>query len=433
MFIYAIRSPYTKESYFRRLRRFFDAIELCNDMEMQERCNAFAYRARTDYNWAFSNILRFLQSQKERVERKEITGGTLRNYVKTIKMFCEVTDIIIPWKKISNYTNAFQHGIENNLQTKEALQHFPNDYMRMPFPLGVQENFEEDANKWYSDYLELMEYRKNPGHGRTKCFRCLLSPDMEESALFVGINKVIARALEDGNSYNTSKKDTNNSCNNNDSSSSTFTRTSIYPCKVLNRYACPYDNKGGKIKADTNIDVYGLFALNNIAFQVELAFSHAYSMSKSNETIYEVDFEAGKVKEIYANYRGEPYSFSTEYPLEEKLCQVKKLSKVPIRNIQDVYNALTNRETLDRLLDQGLDDEEYQRHRDELVNLFMGLKDKIKKEDLIIYEPIFTSNIQKGKCFICQEFANIHCINCSNNNIWLCVDHWKQHNVDKHT
>jgi len=68
---------------------------------MEQRCNTFAYRARTDYNWAFNNILRFLQSQKERVQRKEITGGTLRNYVKTIKMFCEVTDIIIPWNKIT--------------------------------------------------------------------------------------------------------------------------------------------------------------------------------------------------------------------------------------------------------------------------------------------------------------------------------------------
>jgi hypothetical protein len=70
-------------------------------MKMEERCNNFAYRARTDHNWAFNYILWFLQSQKERVERKEITGGTLRNYVKTIKMFCEVTDVIIPWKKIT--------------------------------------------------------------------------------------------------------------------------------------------------------------------------------------------------------------------------------------------------------------------------------------------------------------------------------------------
>ncbi len=125
---------------------------------------------------------------------------------------------------------------------------------------------------------------------------------------------------------------------------------------MLNRYACPYDNKGGKIKADANFDVNGLFALYKLAFQVELAFSHAYSMSKSNETIYETDFEAGKVKEIYANYHGDPYSFSTEYPLEEKLSkEVKRLSKVPIRNVQDVYNALTDRETLIKFLQQGLE------------------------------------------------------------------------------
>ena len=86
MFVYAIRSPYTKESYFRRLRRFFDTIELRKGMAMEERCDTFAYRARTDYNCAFDNILRFLQSQKERVQRKEITEGTLHNHVKTIKI-----------------------------------------------------------------------------------------------------------------------------------------------------------------------------------------------------------------------------------------------------------------------------------------------------------------------------------------------------------
>jgi hypothetical protein len=63
----------------------------------------------------------------------------------------------------------------------------------------------------------------------------------------------------------------------------------------------------------------------------------------------------------------------------------------------------------------------------------MGLKDKVEIEDLTLYEPIFASNIQKSKCFICQEFANIHCINCSDdNNVWLCVDHWKQHKTDYH-
>ena len=65
--------------------------------------------------------------------------------------------------------------------------------------------------------------------------------------------------------------------------------------------------------------------------------------------------------------------------------------------MQDVYNTLIDRETLNKVVEQGLDDQEYQRHRDELVNLLMSLKekDKIKIEDLTLYDPIFTSNIQK--------------------------------------
>lgn len=35
------------------------------------------------------------------MERKEITGSTLRNYIKPTKLFCEQMDIIIPWKKIT--------------------------------------------------------------------------------------------------------------------------------------------------------------------------------------------------------------------------------------------------------------------------------------------------------------------------------------------
>jgi integrase len=101
LFVYGIRSPYTKESYFRRLRGFFDAINLDKGRIFEDRCNTFAYKGRNNSSWAFNNIIRFLYCQKERVERKEITAGTLHNYIKTLKMFCEVTDIVIAWKKIT--------------------------------------------------------------------------------------------------------------------------------------------------------------------------------------------------------------------------------------------------------------------------------------------------------------------------------------------
>ena len=54
-----------------------------------------------DPTWAFNYIIRFLQFQKDRVEKEEITGATLRNFIKAIKLFCEMSDIPIQWKKIT--------------------------------------------------------------------------------------------------------------------------------------------------------------------------------------------------------------------------------------------------------------------------------------------------------------------------------------------
>ena len=40
-----------------------------------------------------------MQFQLDRANRKEITGSTMRNYLKSIKLFCEMADFSIAWKK----------------------------------------------------------------------------------------------------------------------------------------------------------------------------------------------------------------------------------------------------------------------------------------------------------------------------------------------
>jgi hypothetical protein len=110
MFIFAMNAPQTREKYTTRLKRFFDFIDLPNDSNnainatitsIEERCKYFVEKAKTDQKWLLNNVLKFLLVQKERVERKEITGATVRNYVKTIKLFCEMSDLLLPWKKIT--------------------------------------------------------------------------------------------------------------------------------------------------------------------------------------------------------------------------------------------------------------------------------------------------------------------------------------------
>ena len=100
IFKYAMNSPVTRDRYTTRLNRFFSFIEI-EGTTIEERCRIFVQNARKDIGWAFRSIINFLQVQKERVERKEITGSTIRNYVKAIKLFTEMNDILISWKRIT--------------------------------------------------------------------------------------------------------------------------------------------------------------------------------------------------------------------------------------------------------------------------------------------------------------------------------------------
>jgi integrase len=104
MFLFALRSPKTREKCTGRLRMFFDFIGIPGD-SMVERSKVFCDRAKNNANengrWAFSCIIQYMQHQKERAERKEITAGTVKNYFQVIKLFCEMSDISVPWKRIS--------------------------------------------------------------------------------------------------------------------------------------------------------------------------------------------------------------------------------------------------------------------------------------------------------------------------------------------
>jgi len=61
-------------------------------------------------------------------------------------------------------------------------------------------------------------------------------------------------------------------------------------------------------------------------------------------------------------------------------------------NVEDIYNALTDRETLDKLLKQGLA-EEYQKYKDDIVEFFMGIKDHVRMQDLKFSNPEIDSYV----------------------------------------
>jgi hypothetical protein len=223
------------------------------------------------------------------------------------------------WKgrKIVSLDQWYQ--VKESYGLKAALQYFPNDF-RYGFPC-IFDNIDDqmlkkEADQWYSDFVRLIEYSKNTEYGKTKCFRCLLSPDREEAAIFIGMNKVMTRALDNGG-------------------------IPIYPRKVLNRFVCPYDKKSNNYTLDGNSkkpDVDYLFHLSEIAFAVELALARA----QEEDSVFR------------------------------------------IKNAKDVYNVLTNKEILEKVLQQGLK-EEHRRYKDSIAEFLMDMKDRIKVEDMRVY------------------------------------------------
>jgi hypothetical protein len=81
------------------MRYFFEYLNI-RDVNLEGSFDSLTQRASVDFNWFVNAIFKYLQGHKGRVERKEISSATLRNYVKPIRLYCEQMEFPIPWKKI---------------------------------------------------------------------------------------------------------------------------------------------------------------------------------------------------------------------------------------------------------------------------------------------------------------------------------------------
>ncbi|MGC1135165.1 MAG: tyrosine-type recombinase/integrase [Nitrososphaeraceae archaeon] len=77
---------------------FFGYLNIDGDTE--ECFEILTRKAKADITWLVNGIFRYLQVHKGRVEHKEISTATLRNYIKPIRLYCDQMDIPIPWKKL---------------------------------------------------------------------------------------------------------------------------------------------------------------------------------------------------------------------------------------------------------------------------------------------------------------------------------------------
>lgn len=131
-----------------------------------------------------------------------------------------------------------------------------------------------------------------------------------------------------------------------------------------------------------------------------------------------------------------PLSYSKEYDLEEGLSKVKRLAKIRVTDAAEVYNVLTDEKQLALFLEEGLGPEHPQ-YKNQIIRFFTCIRDRISIEDWIKFvwssTSLETRRQKNNECSIFISFANVRCVDCTDNSIWVCGDHhWLAH-ISEHT
>ena len=121
LFLYAMKSPVTRDKYQRRLSKFFEFAGIPG-MSLQTKALSFISKSTLDSTWIFNILLRFLEHQNSRVNNREICGATVRNYVKAIKLFCEMADLPVPWKKLTRGLPRAKSYSDDRIPSMEELR-----------------------------------------------------------------------------------------------------------------------------------------------------------------------------------------------------------------------------------------------------------------------------------------------------------------------
>jgi hypothetical protein len=120
LYLYAMKSAATKK-YVLRLGKFFNSLET-SETSIENKARIFADCGKNDNVWAFNSILKFMQRLKDRADRKEITAGTIRNYVKSIKLFYQMADVSIAWDKITRGLPKGKTYADDRAHTLEEIK-----------------------------------------------------------------------------------------------------------------------------------------------------------------------------------------------------------------------------------------------------------------------------------------------------------------------
>jgi hypothetical protein len=122
MFKMALKSKEVQRQYPNLLARFLDFCKF-EGLNVEEKATKFRNFAKSKTQEEVEDlIIRFVLFQKDRISKKEITPGTLRNYVKAIKLFCRMNRVNIFWDMISRSLPKVKQYANDRVPTVEEIK-----------------------------------------------------------------------------------------------------------------------------------------------------------------------------------------------------------------------------------------------------------------------------------------------------------------------
>ena len=114
LFSAAIRSPATRDPYERKLLGFLKRINLSPD--------GLVKFAKEKPLAAEKKIISLLSQDWLKIERGEITAGTVNNWLKAVRLFFEMNDVVLNLKKIQLMLPTIRRYALDRVPTLEELR-----------------------------------------------------------------------------------------------------------------------------------------------------------------------------------------------------------------------------------------------------------------------------------------------------------------------
>jgi hypothetical protein len=132
-FIYALKAAGTKRQWPRRLKIFFDFLDLSSDV-LEEQAREFVKNTRNNPKWTQGSLIRFLNFQHERVMKKEISEAKIgKLYANNTILFNQIQT---PEKSESVNTisqrSELVRSVNKQVRVYDEESHFEssNDYIK---------------------------------------------------------------------------------------------------------------------------------------------------------------------------------------------------------------------------------------------------------------------------------------------------------------